>query len=197
MKRMKAEDRRRQLLEVAARIFAEHGYRGATTAELASAAGITEPILYRHFANKLDLFVSLVDEVGTSVVAAWKRSLASCQTPADRFEVLLAGNPATHERGRGIYRVIFQAMTEADAELEIRDAIRLHFERLHRFLAREAAKLQKAGVLRADESPSAQAWMMMHVAIGYGMMLPIDVPGHSRHAPPEQMRDMLHRHLAR
>ena len=63
MARMRAEDRRRQLLEVAADVFASRGYRGSTTAELAKAAGITEPILYRHFENKLDLFVTLVNTV--------------------------------------------------------------------------------------------------------------------------------------
>ena len=58
MARMRSEDRRRQLLEVSAELFAQSGYRGTTTAELAKAASVTEPILYRHFNNKLDLFVS-------------------------------------------------------------------------------------------------------------------------------------------
>ena len=57
MARMKAEARRRQLLEVAAELFAANGYQGTTTAALAEAAGISEPILYRHFNNQLDLFV--------------------------------------------------------------------------------------------------------------------------------------------
>ena len=43
MVRMKAEDRRRQLLESAARCFAENGYRGTTTAMIANEAGISEP----------------------------------------------------------------------------------------------------------------------------------------------------------
>ena len=58
MARMRARDRRRQLLEVAADLFARYGYRGTTTARLAEHAGITEPILYRHFDNKQDLFFS-------------------------------------------------------------------------------------------------------------------------------------------
>ena len=75
MPRMRSADRRRQLLEVAADRFARLGYRGTTTADLAKAAGITEPILYRHFDNKLDLFVTLVDEVGREVISGWQRAL--------------------------------------------------------------------------------------------------------------------------
>ena len=58
---MRSADRRRQLLQVAADLFARLGYRGTTTKALADAAGITEPILYRHFDDKLDLFVNLVE----------------------------------------------------------------------------------------------------------------------------------------
>ena len=64
MPRLQAADRRRQLLEVAADLFAHRGFGGTTTAELAKGAGVTEPILYRHFANKLDLFITLIDQVG-------------------------------------------------------------------------------------------------------------------------------------
>lgn len=193
--RMKAEDRRRQLLEVAADVFAQRGYRGATTAELASAAGITEPILYRHFDNKLDLFTTLIDEVGSAVIDAWNQALDACDTPEQRFDALIAGNPATHERGRGVYRVIFQAMTEAEGEPEINAAIRKHVERLHRFLTRELAGLQDAGVIRDDEPAASQAWLMMHLAIGYGMVSPLGVAGHARHASARQVHDLLLEYL--
>src|SRR5688572_10054383 len=111
MGRMRSADRRRQLLQVAADMFARMGYRGTTTAQLARAAGITEPILYRHFENKLDLFVTLVDEVGREVINDWQNRLDGVKDPGKRLELLLAGNPSTHEKGKGVYRVIFQAMT--------------------------------------------------------------------------------------
>ena len=82
MARLKAPERRRELLEVAARLFGERGYHGTTTADLAATAGVTEPILYRHFASKLDLFVSLVDEVGAEVLAAWRERLEACDESA-------------------------------------------------------------------------------------------------------------------
>ncbi|UCD76728.1 MAG: TetR/AcrR family transcriptional regulator [Phycisphaerales bacterium] len=177
MARMRATERRRQLLEVAAELFAQRGYRGATTAELARAAGITEPILYRHFENKLDLFVTLIDEVGREVIAAWKQALEGITDPQKRLHTLLAANPATHERGRGVYRVIFQAMTEIEGDKEIAEALRQHTTKLHAFVRTEIVRLQKAGVVRDDEPPAALAWVLIDVAVGYGILAPLGVPG--------------------
>lgn len=173
MPRMRAQQRRRQLLEVAASLFARLGYRGTTTAELAKAAGITEPILYRHFNNKLDLFVTLVDEVGHEVIAGWQKALEGVEEPLRRLDIILAGNPATHERGRGVYRVIFQAMTEAEGDRDIARALKQHISLLHKFIASEVASLQKAGAIRKDEPARDLTWLLMNVAVGYGMLNPL------------------------
>ena len=47
--RLPASERRAALVDAALRTFAEGSYGGATTAEIARKAGVTEPILYRHF----------------------------------------------------------------------------------------------------------------------------------------------------
>ena len=173
MPRMRAPERRRQLLEVAAKLFAERGYRGATTADLAAEAGITEPILYRHFDNKLNLFVTLVSEVGKEVLTAWKQVLDDTEDPTERLQKLLAGNPATHARGKGVYRVIFQAMTELNGDPEIAKAIRRHVSKLHTFVKQELIDLQKARVVRSDEPAEGLAWLLVDIAVGYGMVAPL------------------------
>jgi AcrR family transcriptional regulator len=188
MPRMRAQQRRRQLLEVAATLFARLGYRGATTAELAKAAGITEPILYRHFDNKLDLFVTLIDEVGREVAAGWEQALNGVSDPTERLQILLAGNPATHERGRGVYRVIFQAMTETEGDPEIAIDIRHHFTKLHKFISNELLSLQKAGAIRKDEPAAGLAWLMMNVAVGYGMTSPLGLGKPTRGAKSSMER---------
>ena len=53
--RMAGADRPQHLIETAIRLFTEGSYHGTTTAQIALAAGVSEPILYRHFASKRDL----------------------------------------------------------------------------------------------------------------------------------------------
>lgn len=56
-------DTRDRIIAEARVLFAERGYEGATTAELAKRAGIAEGTIYRHFRNKDELFVSCVESL--------------------------------------------------------------------------------------------------------------------------------------
>jgi AcrR family transcriptional regulator len=49
-------DNRERILATARELFSQRGYRGTTTKDLAAAAGIAEPTLFRHFPSKAGLF---------------------------------------------------------------------------------------------------------------------------------------------
>jgi TetR/AcrR family transcriptional regulator len=59
--RMSATDRRNQLIDVAIDLFSRKGFGGTTTKEIAAAAGVTEAIIFRHFATKQDLYKAILD----------------------------------------------------------------------------------------------------------------------------------------
>ena len=56
--RMKPEDRERQLLEVAQRMFVESGYQGTAMEDIAKAAGVTRPVVYKLFGNKDGVYLA-------------------------------------------------------------------------------------------------------------------------------------------
>jgi AcrR family transcriptional regulator len=58
--RLPADRRRALILEAAARLFGERGYDGTTLDEVATASGVTKPILYRHFGSKRALYMALL-----------------------------------------------------------------------------------------------------------------------------------------
>src|SRR3712207_6339125 len=68
--RMSADDRRRQIAEVTIRLFAERGFRGTTTKEIAQAAGVSEAIIFRHFATKEELYTAIIDSKGCAGACA-------------------------------------------------------------------------------------------------------------------------------
>jgi len=59
--RMAGEERRHQILAVAVRLFSERGFRGTTTKEIAHAAGVSEAMVFRHFATKEELYAAILD----------------------------------------------------------------------------------------------------------------------------------------
>ena len=144
MSRMPAARRREQLLDTAANLFAVHGYAGATTSQIARAAGVTEPIIYRHFPSKRDMFVALIERTGAETIRLWEHELRAAPDPAERLRRVLRANPMVTAKGRGAYRVIIQAMTEVE-DPKIQQALNEHIHRLHDFLAAEVAGRRKRG----------------------------------------------------
>ena len=59
--RMTGENRRLQILRVAMRLFSQRGFRGTTTKEIALAAGVSEAMVFRHFATKEELYSAILD----------------------------------------------------------------------------------------------------------------------------------------
>ena len=59
---------RDQLLQAAARLYGEAGYRGATTRRIATAAGVNEITLFRHFGSKEALIREAISRAGSSAV---------------------------------------------------------------------------------------------------------------------------------
>jgi len=59
---MKAGERRQEIIRAAMEVFAENGFGGSTTREIAENAGISEAMIYSHFRNKEDLYTAIIDE---------------------------------------------------------------------------------------------------------------------------------------
>jgi AcrR family transcriptional regulator len=57
--KLSSEDRRAAIIKAVRRVFAEKGFDGTTTRELADSAGISEALLFKHFPNKEALFTAM------------------------------------------------------------------------------------------------------------------------------------------
>jgi AcrR family transcriptional regulator len=62
--RLDSDERRQAIVEAAVPLFARKGFSGATTRELAEAAGVSEALLYRHFPSKQLLYSEILQQVG-------------------------------------------------------------------------------------------------------------------------------------
>ena len=60
-RRLAPQERRKLIVEAAGRLFGARGYDGTRLDEVAAAAGVTKPVLYRHFADKTALYLALLE----------------------------------------------------------------------------------------------------------------------------------------
>jgi TetR/AcrR family transcriptional regulator len=155
------------VLDTACRVFSRSSYRGATTAEIAREAGISEPILYRHFGSKRDLYLACVDESWASFRAICEDAIA-----ADPDKCLGAIADAYMAKGKKI-RVIdlwIQALNEASEDKVIAAAVRRQIREVHDFFADVIRDGQRRGVIHADRDPVAEAWIF----VAGGLLATID-----------------------
>jgi AcrR family transcriptional regulator len=158
--RLTAEARRQAVLDAAGRVFARSSYRGATTAEIAREAGISEPILYRHFGSKRDLYLACLDE-------AWRGFRA------DDPDRCLGAISDAYMAKRARIRLVdlwIQALTEASGDKVIAAALRRQVRQVHDFFAHVIRDGQARGVIVADRDPVAEAWIF----VGGGLLATMD-----------------------
>jgi AcrR family transcriptional regulator len=131
--RLQAAERRAALIEAAARVFSRGSYRGTTTSEIARAAGVTEPVLYRHFASKRELYLACVDEAWRGVRALWDEALAAEPDPA-RWLAAIGYAYLAAQDDVFLVDLWVQALTEASDDPEIRKVARKGYGELVRFV---------------------------------------------------------------
>lgn len=114
--RMAGEERRQQILRVAMKLFSQHGFRGTTTKEIAARAGVSEAMVFRHFANKEELYNAILDHKACVGGMADPRELLSgpIERKDDRavFEELAVAMMRHHDCDLEFLRLLTHAALE-------------------------------------------------------------------------------------
>jgi AcrR family transcriptional regulator len=165
--RLSAEARRAAVLDTACRVFSRSSYRGATTAEIAREAGISEPILYRHFGSKRDLYLACLEE-------AWETFRQEATTAMAEDPVGCLGVIADRYMSKGnrlrVVDLWIQALAEANEDAVIAKALRRQIRNVHDFFANVIRDGQKRGVIHPDRDAEAEAWIL----VGGGLLATMD-----------------------
>ena len=114
--RLPAEQRRRQLLDVACKQFATRGFHTTSMDEVATAAGVTKPVLYQHFPSKRALFMELLDDVGHELLAELAAATSSAHTGRERVDSGFAAYFRFVTGNEAAFRVLFGASARNDPE---------------------------------------------------------------------------------
>jgi TetR/AcrR family transcriptional regulator len=164
---LSAEARRAAVLDTARRVFSRSSYRGATTAEIAREAGISEPILYRHFGSKRDLYLACLDEAWQTFHEEATQALAD--DPVGCLGVISDRYMAKGSKFR-VVDLWIQALTEASDDPVIAKALRGQIREMHAFLADVIRDGQQRGIVNADRDAEAEAWIF----VGGGLLATMD-----------------------
>jgi AcrR family transcriptional regulator len=136
-RRLSAGERRASIVSAAERLFAGRGYAGTRIEDIVDAAGVTKPILYRHFASKKALHQALLEHHRDALAAAALDEYLADGTLEQRLPAMIDAWFAYVERHPYAWRMLF-ADTTGDVEVRA-----LHRDLHDRQRAADAAILRE------------------------------------------------------
>ena len=158
--RMKAGKRREALLQAALDAFATDGYEKATTRAIAEATGVTEAILFRHFATKRDLFHAVIERFGPAGILMPSGSDLRALPLPEAVRKLVADLLDAFWAHGGWLRVAWQESPQQDA---VRAQLRNQFGAVRQAVKALLSERADLGEIRADRVEGAVVTINMSV----------------------------------
>lgn len=165
--RMKGEERRTQILEVAIRLFAKQGFSGTTTKKIAEAAGVSEAMVFKHFATKVELYHAILDhkacEGGMKTLPWEDPKIQDAIERSDDFEVFFTLAKVALENQQediDFMKLLFHSAFEKH---ELADMFFAGFvSQIYEFMGSYIRRRQKDGAMRSvDPKIAMRAFMGM------------------------------------
>lgn len=117
-RRLPAARRRRQLIDVALETFARNGLEATTMDDIASAAGVTKPLLYQHFRSKRALFLELLGDVAQELLEEITAATLAASSPRQEVEAGFAAYFHYAIEHESAFRLLFDRSVPHDGELD-------------------------------------------------------------------------------
>lgn len=148
-----ADQRRRQILDAAVRVFARSGYAGCRVADVAEEAGVAYGLVYHYFSSKEQLLGAISADAWQEVAAAVARAREREATARGRLSYVTHFLLAASERQPDLVRVLIREVARSP-HLERQSA---EVECVFDAIAAVIAAGQEAGELRRDVDPAVAA----------------------------------------
>jgi AcrR family transcriptional regulator len=161
---MTAEDRKLQILRVAVTLFSQKGFGGTTTKEIAHAAGVSEAMVFRHFATKQELYTAILDHKACSgdLMNPEEMVAEALKQKDDRavFEQLALGALEHHEFDPEFQRLLLHSALEGHELAEI--FFEKFVRRVYELLGGYIAERQRDGAMaQIDPAIAVRAFLGM------------------------------------
>ena len=169
--------RREQILDVAARLFAERGFHGVSVGDIGRAVGVSGPALYKHFDSKDAVLAEMLVAISERLLAEGQERVARADGPADALASLVDWHVEFALAQPSL--IVVQDRDWQSLPAEARERVRA--------LQREYVELWATQLRRRHRGLGRdQARAMAHATFGLLNSTP-----HSSLLPPEAMRALL------
>jgi len=174
-RRLPQADRKRELLTHAKQLFSTLGYHATTTEKITQAAGVTEPVLYRHFGDKKALFLEVLREIREATLLSWEVEMARQADPLAKLHAIAGAYLGSTREHAPEFRILHRSLVETQ-DAEVVSFLRAFYLDCETLLAQVIAEGQQGGQIRSNLDPRVGAWELIRTALAYTLTLPLGIP---------------------
>lgn len=180
---MKSKERRRQILESALEVFVSKGYHLARTKDIASQAGISEPLIYKHYGSKKDLYTELLEEQRQRILNTFDQAAANLDAPADILRAFGVEFYRAVVQSKEVAILVFQSFSEVGMP-EIYAYSRETQQALHQRVVATIRRGVEQGTFRPDLDVELSAWRFLSIGLTMAMLRVLELQDQ---LPPEKV----------
>ncbi len=157
---MPAEERKKQILLSAIRVFARSTYHGATTKCIAEEAGVTEALLYRYFGSKRDIFTEAIQHTAGRLTQDLEEILQKHRdSPLKALSECVEYYVSILESNRDLSRMIFLVLAELDED-DVREVYIPIQKRAVELMTESIIDWQETGFVVDELNAEDTAWLL-------------------------------------
>lgn len=163
--RIPAEKRKKMIIRSAIKVFSQSNFRTAKVSDIAELAGITEPMVYRYFHTKKNLFIETLTVIGKKTIqmmndesiTVYNESLLSIEAMNKRYFDIV-------EKHKEEVKIFYQAISEMDDQ-EIKDVLQKIYQSFSEMYSSVITEGKIKGQIHDTVDEEAWSWNMVGIII--------------------------------
>jgi AcrR family transcriptional regulator len=192
--KMSSDERRAAIIRTVGCVFAEKGFHGTTTRELAKAAGVSEALLFRHFPNKEALFSAIKSSCTDEQTLLRYEKLKALEPSASTLVLMVhflvskmvVGSPSSEEDQTIVNRLMLRSLAE-DGEFARVFLRRIANDWIPKVEESIQAAVAAGEAVNGPVSPALRGWFAQHLTVTIVSYLLPATPAIKYGVPREQL----------
>jgi len=162
--RMKAEERRKQILKCAVKVFARSNYKTTRMTDIAKEVGISEAAIYKYFPKKEDIFLEILEHISKRVIVVWGERFVPTENTVKIIETMGVAYYKRMIKHPNELKLQFQAISEIDNP-RIAKRLKADHEYYLSYFKKVLHHGRKEGIIRKDFDIDTVAWILNGIGI--------------------------------
>jgi len=190
--RIPREERKRHIIEHAAKVFGEHGYDGARTRWIAEECGMNEALIYKYFPSKEEMFIEAVKYIHNKAVGHWGAIIENAPNSLEALRQIFLSRIFRIYHNPQMASNILHGTVMAGKNEGMRQLSTRWFKQAHETIIGLVSKGISEGVIRPDLDPDTVTFWVRSYAYFINI---VQVEGLEEHLKLEKAMSILDEYI--